>query len=216
MKNVIKSLVIASVPFVIAACGKSSNSNPVDNAREAAKNPEIQGQIYKRVDCIVTPAEFGMTAAGSIFNDEKLTIKSAREQYQFKGANVTHALVYYTSADCSGQEVAVYRQQGSVRSVDVKTKDGSKGIDINYDRLFVEPKTSEAVTYANDLKLCGIEDWAQNSEREVTTKMDNEKCSTLHSGKVETVVLNEGKALYLGKSVSGRPDSADKSVEYRY
>jgi hypothetical protein len=212
------SFLACSLLLAFAACAPKSNSNPVDNVREAGQEPDLQGKIF-RGECSLKPLE---SIATGIATGGEAAIKSAREQYQFAGANITHATLLYQSADCTGPESIIFKETGSVSiDGDKKSKDEGKYIDIEMRALTVQISSDVGATIARDIKLCGSEDWATNTEREVTAKSAEPTCyrKQVPSRDANIYRLVDKSTLVFGEKGllernDTRPDSLDMDTKY--
>ena len=217
MKQSVKSAVITvGVLLCLAACKNTSNKDPIANVQVAAADKDLQSKIF-RGDCSteVVNAMATLMATGG-----KVVVKSSREQYQFVGANVTRTTVMYESPNCEGQEILVFKETGSFK-VDAKKRaeDQSKMIDIKYDKLTVAAGNAEGATAANELKLCGREDWAGGMPHDVTAQAG--EGGTCYGKKLPTSEANiyriDNNTLYFGdheKSNEDRPTKANMSEKY--
>jgi len=217
MRHITTALLIAAVPVLFTACGKnSSNLNPVDNVREASKDSNLQNRIF-RGDCSLKPLD---TVATGIATGGDTAIKSARVQYEFVGANVTHATLLYTTSDCTGTPSVTFRETGSfIIDTDHAAPEGSRNLDLKYDHLHVTIGDDNGAKIANDVKLCENTDWAKNKDRDVTEHAADLTC--YHSAithKATIYLLQDNVLMFGAKGMldkdDTRPTSLNKDDKY--
>lgn len=210
----ISALALASA-FTLVACDGASNKNPIANAREAAEDKDLQGKTF-RGECDVRVID-GILSA--IVTGGKFNVSSARQQYQFVGANVTHTTLFYEAPNCEGDEAVVFRETGSI---DINPKkrgeDQSKFINMKMDKLTMVASNEAGVKIANEAKLCGREDWAAGQDHEVTGDAAKLNCyrKDLPVQEFNVYRLDSGD-LFLGDPSTkeeSRPQQADMSVKY--
>ena len=219
MKKLIKSSVLACTLLALfTACAPKSNNNPVDNVQEAGKEPDLQAKIFRGV-CSLKPLE---SIATGIATGGDASIKSAREQYQFAGANITHATLLYATADCTGPESIIFKETGSVTiDGDKKTADQGKFIDIEMRALTVTIGSDVGAMIAHDIKLCGTEEWGNTTEREVTAHSSEATCyrKTVPSRDANVYRLLDANTLVFGKKSflernDTRPNGLDLETKF--
>lgn len=209
------AIAICALPMVFAACGKGANTDPVANMKEAGKDRALQESIYKG-ECSLKPLQALVTG---IRTGGDTAIKSAREQYQFVGANVTHVTNLYTTPDCSGAESLVFKEEGSFVIDESKTTaDGGKYLDLTMKALTVDVNNADGLKIAQDSKLCGIQDWTLNANRDVTAAAERLTCYSqpLPSSDATAYKL-DGKTLVFGaKAIRNdvRPTHLDLETKY--
>jgi hypothetical protein len=218
MKCLVKLLIsVCALSMGFMGCGKdSSNSNPMDNVQQAAKDPDLQGKIF-RGDCSMKPLD---AIATGIATSGDASVKSAREQFEFVGANLTHAILLFNTSDCSGDVSLTFRQMGTF-DIDIRkaTGEGAKSIDINYGKLSLTINNDRGLKIATSIKLCGADDWKLNDQREVTDHAGNMTC---YRQKMPVKVVNiyrvEGKTLFFGangaSASENRPTQLDRNTKY--
>lgn len=216
MNQQVKSLGLAlGVLMSIVACEDSSNKNPIENAREAAQDKDLQSKTY-RGECNVEVVD---AIATFLATGGKVAVKSSREQYQFVGANVTHTTSMYEAANCEGQEVLVFKETGSFDAhPKQRAEDQSKMIDLKYDKLTLAAGNAEGAKAASELKMCGREDWAGGKEQDVTAQAGEANC---YGKKLPTSEANvyriDNNVLFFGKheqSLAERPSHIDMGKKY--
>jgi hypothetical protein len=219
MKPVLKSSLLAcSMLFALAACAPKSNNDPVANARVASTEPDLQDKIF-RGQCSLKPLQ---SIATGIATGGDAAIKSAREQYQVVGANITHTTSSYATLDCSGPETLVFNETGTVSiNAENKSADLGKSIDIKMNVLKVRIGSDAGALIANGIKLCGAADWAASNEREVTANSADATCyrKLVPSQDANIYRLLDANTLVFGKKDlldrnDTRPDTLDQDTKY--
>lgn len=219
MKQLLKSSVLAcSLLILFAACAPKSNDNPVENVRVAGQDPDLQGKIF-RGKCSLKPLE---SIATGIATGGGAAIKSAREQFQVVGANVTRATLMYTTVDCSGPESIIFKETGEVSiDGDRKTSDEGKYIDVHMRALTVSIGSDVGAMIAHEIKLCGTEEWANSTVSEVTAQSAEATCyrKTVPSEDSNIYRLLNPNTLVFGKKSflernATRPDSLDLESQF--
>ena len=217
MKHSLKLFAVAcALPMVLTACGKNnsdaSNKNPVDNAREAGKAPDAQGKIF-RGDCSMKALD---AIASGIATGGQASIKGARVQYQFNGANVTRATVMYTTTDCTGDAALTFRETAGINIQDQRTPDNGQFIDMNFDTLTLAIGSDAGLLVANDVGLCGLKDWAKGQERDVKNQSGQMDCYRKQLPYREANVFridNKNTLLWGSKGLLDRSEQRPTSVE---
>ena len=212
-------MAICLVPAFVAACSSKSNDNVPQNVEAATTEPGLQNKVF-RGECSLNPIQAivsGIATAGDN------SVKSSITMYEFNGANVTHSTHVFQSADCSGTEALVYKEAGSFKILDdQRTKDGDKAIDLDYDKLTLQTLDAVGAQIANQLKLCGAQDWAAGQEeREVSSMSKELNCYAVElPRRVMDVYRTDGGTLYFGSRSSrifkDRPTSVDMDAPYRH
>ncbi len=219
MKKIKTLILTCTLPLVFAACSKDNdtNSNPIDNLKQAAKETELQGKTFQG-ECSLRPLD---AIATGIATAGETAIKSAREQFLFEGANLSHSTLVYTSTDCSGPEALVYQENGSFEiHDDQKTADDAKAMDIKYETLTVKTVSNDGVTVANAVKLCGVEEWSTNMEQNVTAKSEDTNCYRVKVPNQDANVYKlENGNLFFGikarfERSTVRPTSLDRNEKF--
>jgi hypothetical protein len=219
MKKYVTSVPIAlSLMASLAACQKRSNKNPIENAREAISDVDLQSKSFLG-DCSIN---LGDALASFVASSGKYSVKSSRDQFQFVGANLTRTTRIYESADCTGQDVLMFKETGAFHvDPDKRAEDQSNFIDITYDRLTLVAQSEFGVQLANEIKICGHEDWSVGKEIEVTAQAEDVSCyrKKLPSQEADVYRL-ENNNLYFGerdallKSRQSRPARVDLKTKY--
>lgn len=198
------SLCLCGGMLMLEACDRKSDLNPVANIRELSKDRALQSSKYQ-TDCAVRPLTAAVTALFS-----KNSLKSSRYQYSFDGDNVTLTTLMYPTADCTGESAFTFDERGTFSIQDPKTAEGAKFIDINYKTVGVKVNSDDGARIANDLKLCGTQDWHNNSQADVT---GNSKETTCYGTAVPRSDFNiyriDGSVLYFG-STEGNANPATR------
>jgi hypothetical protein len=210
-----KTVAALALPLIVAACGKGANTNPVDNVREAGKDAALQEKIFKG-ECSLKPLE---AIVSGIATNGSTAIKSAREQYQFVGANVHHVTNLYTTPDCTGAESIIFKEAGSF-SIDEtkKSADQGKFLTLKMENLTVQINNQDGATVAKSAKLCGSDAWAVQTERDVTQDAARISCYRQQVPSVdETLYHVEGNTLVFGAKAqrsTQRPTALDLDTKY--
>ena len=150
--------------------------------------------------------------------------KSAREQYQFVGANVTHTTLLYGTPDCSGSEAMILKESGTFAiNRDIKTADGASIMDIEYTKLSAQAIDAVGAEVANSIKMCSMNNWAAGAEERDVTPMSKEiNCYAAQlPRKVPDVYrLDSSRILYFGSKTArifvDRPSSVDVNTPYHH
>lgn len=218
MLSVQKILTLFVATMAVAACSKKENLNPFDNAKAAGEERDLQSKDFTSA-CSFEPLDAIYTAILSSF---EASIKASRVSYRFEGANVTRTTEFYSDAECSGKSALLFSESGEFKlNKDHKTKDGGKGIDIDYKELSVTAQTADGVTAAEAIELCGRDSWKKGTEENVTSEANDTNCLGVkmprHNSNIYRVDAN---VLYLGDTASDssqpedRPARLNKSVKY--
>lgn len=172
-----KLAIIAFTALGIAACG-SGRKNAAENAKEAAKDPALQGKGFQgQCEVGATKAFQGLINSLLSGNGLQASPKSYRVEYKFEGARATRKTVSYVQANCEGAELLVQSETGDLKvNPDGKTKDGGQSLNIVFDKLQVTAVGDQGVTFANGVSLCGKTDWQKDKETDQTSKAQDEKC----------------------------------------
>jgi hypothetical protein len=211
-----KLIAVYAVPFLLlSACGKGGNTNLADNVREANNDRELQEKIFKG-DCSRKPLEAVVSGIATL---GETSIKSAREQYQFVGATVTHVTNLYTTKDCSGAESIVFDEVGEFKiDTEKKTADSGKYITLKMNTLTVKINNEDGAKIAQASKLCGAEDWGVQSEKEVTDAAARITCYRQPVPSVDENIYHvDGNLLVFGSKrgrSTERPTSLDMDTKY--
>jgi hypothetical protein len=211
-----KMLAIYAVPMMIlSACGPGSNTDLADNVREAAKDKELQDKTF-RGECSYKPLD---TIISGIATRGDTSIKSAREQYEFTGANFQHVTSLYTTKDCSGAESIVFQESGSFKIDETKkSADSGKYITMEFNKLHVKIGNQDGANIAQASKLCGTPEWGLNEEKDVTGNAFRISCYRQPVPSVdETIYHVDGNTLVFGEKIgrsTERPTSLDMKTKY--
>ena len=209
-------ILLVATTLTLFACGKASNTNPADNATEYTKDTDLQGKVFKG-ECSMKPLD--EVAAGIPTGGDN--IKSARVQYSFVGANLTHDIFLYKSSDCSGTAALSFIETGAFR-LDPKTTtgEGAKAIDITFDHLHLLVGDDVGLRIAHALNMCGTNDWSIAKDREVTPAAADQQCfrQKLPSHDA-TIYLLDKNTLYFGAKAplnrsADRPTTLEKGLKY--
>lgn len=214
MKQIPQILLVTLMPFALGACNQSSN-DPVENIQQAQNDADLQGKLFrgectlKLLDGIAT----GLATAG------EASIKSAREDYEFKGTNVIHTTRAYNSTDCSGQESIVFRETGIATINEAPSPIAeAKTIDFEMEKVTVQVLDENGKKVAEEIRLCESDNWADQNERDVTAQSSNLTC---YGAKVPYKDANiyrlEGNTLIFGSKLGAsdtRPNSLNTERQY--
>ncbi len=219
MKKYVTSVPVAlTLMASLVACQKRSNKNPIENAREAISDIDLQSKSFVG-DCSI---DLGDALVSFVASSGKYSVKSSRDEFQFVGANLTRTTRIYESADCTGQDALMYKETGAFHvDSDKRAEDQSKFIDITYDRLSLVAQSEFGVQLANDIKICGREDWTVGKEIEVTAQSEDVSCyrKKLPSKEADVYRLEKNN-LYFGerdsllKNLESRPARVDLKTKY--
>lgn len=209
-------LLLCSLAF-LSAC-KDRKKNPIEHVREAAKERDLQNRTFAS-SCSVKPIEALITALASGGHS---SIKSSRTSYKVIGSIVTHTTNFYDNGDCNGEPAIVFTEVGDINiDKDKKTNDGGYHIDIQFSSVRAVAQTSEGVTAANAVELCGKTDWAKNKDYDVSNRSAEATCySTRVPRKVYTIYRVDADTLYWGPNMNAgapiaeRPSSLNMAVKY--
>jgi hypothetical protein len=213
-----KLISLAACAMLVAACSKKND--PIANAREAAKDKDLQGTFVS--ECSTKPLSAVFTG---LMTGLQAKVASSRVTYNFTGANTSVKTENYSSGDCTGDAAFTYEEKGTFsvnKDQKYKSNDGGYLIDVDYDNLKVTMVSDEGIKVANATKLCGISDWAQNKERDVSAQAKDASC---YNSPIPRHVSNryrvDDKVLYLGTAAKGdtrdnqRPAHLDMGTKYR-
>jgi hypothetical protein len=200
---------LASV-FVLACGDDDSDNNPINNVREAVEDRDLQNRNFESA-CTLEPIDAVLTG---VMTGGSAAVKSARVQYLFKGSNITRTTLLYADANC-GDHALTFRERGSFDvNPDKKSNDGGKHIDINYESLHLEVKTEAGKTVANDIKLCGADNWEVEKEREVTEFSADLTCYGMEVPRhVVNIYRVDDNTLYFGAAVT---DASDRPAKLNF
>lgn len=206
-----------SLAVGIAACSPRSNNNPIENVRQAAEAPELQGKNFQG-ECGLRPLE---ALASGIATSGEAAVKSARVSYRFTGANMDRSTVLYQSSDCSGDEALKFEATGSFDIVeDQKSDDGGTTISMNYTNLKVTVANEVGANIARETELCGNEDWEAGQSRDVNEHASDANCYRQRIPyTLRTLYKVDGRDLYFGDkgllALDGEaPDSLDMQTKF--
>jgi hypothetical protein len=158
---------------MIAACSKKND--PIANAREAAKDKDLQNKTFvsdcsaKPLDALITGLQTGLQAKAA----------SSKISYKFTGANVTRKTEVYSTTDCTGDAAYTFVEAGTFsinKDQKHKSNDGGYLIDFDYDNLKVTVISEDGIKVANSSNLCGAKDWTASKERDVTAQAKDANC----------------------------------------
>ncbi|MBN8537216.1 MAG: hypothetical protein J0M15_09185 [Deltaproteobacteria bacterium] len=224
-KLMLRGLMINKIAWVLlislalASCNKkSTNTDPIDNTREALKDANLQEKTF-RGDCQEKPINEIVTGLLTLGES---SLKSQRIQYRFAGANVSRVTHLYSSRDCSGSESFTFEESGELRIQDgTKTPDGSTFVEFDYQKLELKMSSQEGVVIANAANVCGMNDWSLNNSRDVITKSENINCYNLRVPRQEYNVyrIDSGNTLFFGthaqvNTPESRPTSVKTDLKY--
>ncbi|MGE0527654.1 MAG: hypothetical protein AB7P49_11365, partial [Bdellovibrionales bacterium] len=182
----------------LAACDKDDkDDNPVRDVRQAIEDRQLQGTLFEG-ECQLKPLNAFLTG---LFSEGDGAVKSAKLQYQFKGNNLTRTTYMYTSTGCEGDPAFTMNETGTFAIQDGNTNDGGRDINLDYSKATAKAVGQAGEKLAEDIDLCGIQDWTAEEEKDVTI---NAKQATCLGAPVPRHVANvyrlenDGKTLYLG------------------
>lgn len=213
MKKIICLSVLA---LALSAC-QNRNNDPVANAKEAAKDRDLQKTFmsecsFKPIDAIVS----------GLMTEGKASVKSQVVSYSFEGANVIRTTELYTSTDCTGEAAVAFEEAGDIRIGDERTEDGARTIEMNFKTLDAVVKSEKAAIAANEAKLCGVTDWSAGKSRDVQNHAKDVLCYNAEVPRqVSNIYRVDNNVLYLGTSSKDsvkpedRPESLNKMIEFR-
>jgi hypothetical protein len=202
-----KLALISLTSLAFVACGKGSNKNPIANIKQAAADRDLQNTFQS--DC---STKVGALFVSGVATAGAATVKSLRTQYDFKGANVSRRMTYYTSADCSG-EAFNYTENGSFEThKDQKTNDGGYSVDMHFKKVSAKALNDAGVTIANAIGICDKKDWQVGKEVDVTDHSADMTCygaaeprDDFNIYRVDNGVLTLGNASLDSRSPDDRP-----------
>lgn len=224
MKSLFFTSIAAIAASTLVACGQ--DNNPVRNVQAAVAEPGLQGKAFSE-KCnseIATSWATGLVQAVQGKAGDP-TPRSTRLSYLFKGTNVTRKTIVYSSADCSGNPIGTFFEEGTFKiNNDDKGEENAAAIDMNFEKVTLAVENDDGAKIANALNLCGRNNWSTaDKASDITTKADDINCYKPFGGKPRTVVnrflLQDGNTkLYLGTQTTAantaRPTAVDKKVVY--
>lgn len=192
---------------------RAGTSNPIEHAKEAFAEPQLQGQKFIS-DCSARP----LTALGTALTTGH-AVRGSRSVYSFTGANFELTSQYFESTTCEGEPVYSFVESGTFEiKKDQQTAEGAKLIDLKYGKVGARAETQSGVEIVNRLGLCGSRDWSLGKEREVTAQANQITCYNTQVPRVEPNIYKvEGGILYLGnekgsdRDPQNRPRSLDRT-----
>jgi hypothetical protein len=211
-----KLFLLALIAATIAGCQKDRNNDPIANAKQAAKDKDLQGKSYVS-DCSIKPIEAvlsGLLSAG------QASLKSQEVAYRFDGANAIRQTRIFSTPDCTGDAAYVFEEAGSIKIQDQKTADLGRFIDFDYKSLKLTVATAAGAEAANAMKICGG-NWAPGQSKDVEAQSADVTC---YGAQVPRHVANiyrlDQGNLYFGSVSTAsvpdaqRPTSLNTSVKY--
>ncbi len=209
-----KLIFLVAIMGLIISCNKSStNSDPVDNVREAAKDSSLQEKTF-RGDCQARPINEIVTGLLTL---GEASVKSQRIQYRFAGANSSRTTHLYASRDCSGAEAFSFEESGELRiHEDQKTADSAVLVDFDYRKVELTISSQDGLVIANKIGVCNMKDWNVNDRRDVTGASEAVSCYNIRVPRQEFNVyrIDNGNTLYFGThDKSNAPESRPTSIK---
>jgi hypothetical protein len=115
----------------------------------------------------------------------------------------------------------IFKEYGTISiSKGLKSTDGATFIDITNAKLGVQAADDAGTLVANELKLCGREDWANHDEKDVTAVSADANCYRRPVPNTDAnIYLIEGNTLYFGErglldKKNERPEKIDRENKY--
>lgn len=204
--------------MMLAACDRHKNKNPFTNAKETLKDTSIQGKVYES-DCSVQPVS---AAISGVMTGGQASVKGARTQYKFEGANVERRTLYFTAADCSGPIAFTFDEIGEVDIKDDHAEDGARFMDMSFKNVELQIESEDGAKVANAINMCRSNKWSKGDKQDVTPMSSDPTC---YNGTVPRQVANiykrDGDTLYFGSTAKkevkdqNRPTSLDKGDAFK-
>ena len=213
-----KLLLVSLAALALVACSDDDDNDPITNIRQALEDRDLQGKTFESA-CMIKPIDAILTG---ILTGGNASIKSARTQYLFEGANITRTTLLFSDANCTDHALT-FEERGTVDiDADQRTNDGGKFIDIDYRSVHADVISDKGLEVANSVKLCGAENWTiDEDKREVTEQAADRNC---YGAEVPRQVANiyrvDADNLYLGThtedavGTSERPTTLDFGQKY--
>ncbi|GEM_PF-5075671 len=207
-------LILVAMMGLVISCNRSNtNSDPVDNIREAAKDASLQEKTF-RGDCHAKPLNEIVTGLLTL---GEASVKSQRVQYRMAGANSSRVTHLYASRDCSGAEAFSFEESGELRiNENQKTADGAVAIDFDYRKVELTISSQEGLVIANRIGVCNQTNWQLNDRRDVSSVAGEVTCYNIAVPRQEYNVyrIDNGNTLYLGThDKSNSPDTRPTSIK---
>lgn len=206
MMSKTKSMALVSGVMLVAAsaigCG-----NSVDDAKEAAKAPELQKSWQaERCDSI-----------GSL----RLIGASTRQGYEFSGETLKKVDQIYSEADCVEPAVSV-TYTGVFTTHDEIAPDVSP-FEVTFQSVQVVPMNEKGKDLLNTVNFCGKKDWAIHVPADLTAAARGNLCplDALPKSRFDIYSVQDG-VLYFGKgddddltAAESRPVELDTEDPFR-
>lgn len=218
MKN---TFIVFLAALAIAGCGKGRSADPIANVREKTKDNDLQKGSWQS-ECNNTPLKaLSEKVEGVVQPGPSDSLKSERIEYKFDGENVTRSLFRYHDTNCAGDAV-LYTERGTIKIGDQRTNDQGRFIDMHFTDVMAVVK-GPGLTVANTNKLCGISNWEDGKEANVTSASGKGDCYPIQTPRdvynVYRVMMDKGE-LWLGADPAGglpdRPGSATAGVMFKH
>ena len=197
---------LAAVSIILAIVGCDRAKDRVEDLKTKVNNPEIQG-TWVREKCLDTDY------LGS-------PIKSVQTKYKFSGAAVTREEDFFSSSTCT-DPAGVITYTGTFK-VEKKLAEKSYQINMNFNKVMVNPKNETGRGVLNTLALCGEKNWAIEQSRNLTEASSKPLCPLIDLPvTLFDMYLVEGNTLYLGAGDNrqkvdekDRPQQVDKQTRF--
>lgn len=202
MKYALSGLLVTAV---LAGCAKAK-----DEADKKVTQAEMSGAWAN--DCSTTGFVSGVAG-----------INSSRTFFNFY-SDAGRTVQLYSDNACQSNIGSATYNGTSIIGGDSVAGDGARILDLNYTAVSVTINDDTAVTFANGLQTCGINDWAKGVARDVTAHAGDVNCAfTSAAGPVYDIVKTDGQTMFFGevdathdkKTDGARPVVLDKAVPYR-
>jgi hypothetical protein len=178
-----------SAAVLMAGCGKHNNgvdTSPIDNARQAAKAPEVQG-VWESAVC---KGKADSAIAGAVYN--------ITEHIEFSGDNVRRITYFYTNTACQKPAAFEVEEKGTFDAGD-DMGNGLKTLNMQFQSAVITVHDKTTLLAFNTLHYGNIQNWVLDQPSDVTASSDG---GTANWRKLPRTVNNiykiEGNRLMMG------------------
>ncbi len=180
--------------LAFSSCSTKDTNDVAQAGKNVAKEPGLQGKWS--------------TACGSAGAFDA----SGKSTYIFEPLKYEKSLNLYKDSSCN-ETLAIARYEGEfkVGSGD-DLADGVKRVDLTPKKLILKANSEGGVKAMNLIKLCGISDWALNTERDVTAGAVDGKCLSEPINQVQYDVykLADNKLSFGKTFITGAPNKEEQ------
>ncbi len=195
---------------LLTALTACKGNNASDNAAAVKNTVNAEG------NAVIADANYESPCGkGNIDNIGAVIYPSQQTEYDITNPTFTKKRFYYADTDCKTPAVSVL-ETGHLDVTGKSTKvNGALDVNFNFDKTIVIVQSEAAVSVLNLANSCGINDWALNTERDVSAQAASIKCpGRIAPRSTQEIAQIINNTLFLGANADmdvskGRPEQLD-------